>query len=159
MYNTDMRIRRARLEDSVELARLHRSTIRHVNSADYDINVIEGWANRSTAKKFRDFHTKSIRIVAVENEKIIGFGEIIKENGNLGAMYVHKEYIGKGVGTKIMERLEKEAVKLHVHKWEFAASVTSMPFYKARGCTVTKKIKHKLHSGALMDAYTMKKEF
>lgn len=66
-----MKIRRSRLDDCVELARLHRTTIRHINSADYPSHVIEGWSDRSTAKKFRDFHSKAIRIVAVENDKIV----------------------------------------------------------------------------------------
>jgi len=158
LYTFTMRFRKAKIEDAAELARLHRTTIRTVNSQDYSEDVIEGWVGKSTAKTFRDFHDKSIRFVAVENEKIIAFGELVKETGNLGAMYVHKDWIGKGIGKKLFEILENEAVKLGVTKFEFESSTTAKKFYESCGCKTIKKIKHTLRTGAVMDAYTMQKE-
>ena len=146
------------MEDAAALARIHRETVRSINSKDYPPEVIEGWISRSTAKKFRDFHDQTIRYVAVDKEKIVGFGELIKETGNLGAMYVHKNWIGKGIGKRLFEILEREAMKLHVKQFEFESSTTAKNFYESCGCTVVKKIKHKLKSGAVMDAYKMKKE-
>lgn len=150
-----MHIRKARLEDSVELARLHRQTIRTVNSGDYPPEIIAAWSGRSTAKKFRDFFPKSIRIIAVENKQIIGFGELIKETGNLRAMYTHKDWLKKGVGTKIFERMVQEAQKLGVKRWEFTASIKSQPFYEAQGCKTIKPCTHRLRSGHEMEAYLM----
>ena len=128
-----------------------------MNSKDYPPSIIEGWSIRSTAKKFRKFYDQSIRFVAIENGTILGFGEIIKETGNLGAMYVHKNWIGKGIGKKLFILLEKEAVKMGVKKWKFNSSITAKKFYEACGCKIVRKIKHRLRNGTQMNAYEMEK--
>ena len=46
-------------------------------------------------------------LVAVENEMIVGFGDIDKL-GYLDRIYfVHEDYQGKGIGTMICNRLER----------------------------------------------------
>ena len=105
-----MKIRRSMERDAAELARLHRGTIRHVNSRDYSPAQIEAWAGRTSAAKFRRHHHTHIRFVATEQGKIIGFADFGKD-GSFGGLYVHKDFVGKGVGTKLMKKLEEMGEK------------------------------------------------
>ncbi len=98
-----------------------------------------------------------MRYVAEENAMIVGFGEIIKETGGLGAMYVHKDWIGKGIGKKLFAVLEREAMKRKVKKFQFMSSTTAKKFYEACGCTTIKKTSFRLRDGTSMDAYEMEK--
>ncbi len=153
-----MKIRKATLDDAVALARLHRSTIRHVNKKDYPAHVIKAWSGRSSARKFRKLHAESVRFVAVEKGKIIGFGELIKDSGNLGALYVHKNWLRKGVGKKLFLVLEKTAKKQGVKEFEFESSITAKDFYERCGCKTVKKMRKRLRKGPMMTAYLMKKD-
>jgi len=60
---TDMRIRKFRASDAVEVARLHRNTIRNINSKDYSKEQIAVWSGRTSAKRFRESMNKFIRFV------------------------------------------------------------------------------------------------
>ncbi len=154
-----MRLRRSTLADCPELARLHRATIRSINAKDYPAEIIEEWSANTSAAKFRNSFDHVIRYVVEENNHIIGFGDILKKDGNLGGIYVHKDWIGKGVGGMLMKQLIADAKKLGATEWIFDASTTAKSFYEAKGCTVVSlgKIQHRLSSGRLMDAYTMRK--
>jgi transposase InsO family protein len=92
-----MKIRRSAERDTAELARLHRGTIRHVNSRDYSPPQIEAGAGRGSAAKFRRSHQTHIRFVATERGKITEFTDFGKD-GSSGGLYVHKDFVGKGVG-------------------------------------------------------------
>lgn len=68
-----MKIRLVRDKDYAAIARLHRQTIRHINSADYPEDIIHVWSGRTDAKRFRDSAGKCKRWVVVQNDKIVGF--------------------------------------------------------------------------------------
>lgn len=152
-----MHIRLSKLSDARALARLHRSTIRSINSADYSPTIIRSWTSRSTAKRFRHLLSTCIRYVAIENEMIMGFGELIGESGEIHGMYVHKDWIGKGIGKKIFAKLENRAKKMGLTKLTLNSSITAKEFYEHCGCSVTKKIQHRLRNGVLMEAFRMEK--
>lgn len=151
-----MRMRRARLSDAVELARLHRATIRHVLSKDYTPDIIAVWSSRTSAKKFRASHQTHIRYVVVEKEKIIGFADIGKD-GTFGAIYVHKDYIGKGVGSMLIWKIEELGKEMGVKKFEFEGSVTAKPFYQRHGYKAVRKATHLVGGKLPMSVYIMRK--
>ena len=65
-----MRIRKFRNSDATKLARLHRSTIRNVNSQDYPKEQIDVWSGRVSAERFRKSAKENTRFVAIANKKI-----------------------------------------------------------------------------------------
>ena len=86
-----MKIRPFLASDAIETAKLHRSTIRDVNSKDYTYKQIKVWSSRTSARKFRNSMKRRVRFVAVENKKIIGYGDFSHE-GELSGLYVHKDF-------------------------------------------------------------------
>ena len=154
-----MKIRRSILADCAEMARLHRGTIRQINSKDYPPEIIESWSARTSAKKFRDTHNACIRYVALEGDNIVGFGDLLKEDGNLGGIYIHKDWIGKGVGSALLQKLEDHARKLGTNKFQFSASLTAKPFYESKGYYLIQKRKtvHRYVNGKPFYVYKMGK--
>ena len=64
-------------------------------------------------------------VVAVENENILGFGDIDK-TGYLDRLYVHKDYQRKGIATAICNQLE-QAVRGSINTHP---SITARPFFE-----------------------------
>ena len=152
---TLMRIRKFRNSDAVELARLHRSTIRNVNSQDYPKKQIDVWSGRVSVKRFRKSAHENVRFVAIDDEKIIGFADYKKDD--LMGLYIHKNYTRKGVGKKLLQRLEKDAYQNGLRTMKCISTITANKFYeKNRYCTI-KKTKHQMGNQKLT-VYKMKKK-
>lgn len=156
-----MKIRLANDRDCAEIARLHRVTIRHINSKDYPQNIIEAWSGRTNAKRFRDSLRKCKRWVAVEDDKIIGFVDH-GNNGEFWGLYVHKDYIGKGLGSRLLKIAEDSLKKQGVKVVKIEATVTARPFYEKHGYKFVKQDLHPVfgdkESGLCVKVCRMKKK-
>lgn len=154
-----MRIRRARIEDAAELSRLHKSTIRHVNAMDYDDAQVRVWSKRTSAKRFRESHDMAVRFVAVEGDRIIGFGDFKKDDPEtFWGLYVHKDHLGRGIGTALMKRLEQEAKSMGTDTFTLKATVTAKAFYEKQGFEVVRETLHEIEDQKLL-VYVMQKSF
>jgi len=150
-----MYIRKFKDSDAVEVARLHRATIRNINSKDYSKKQIEAWSNRVSAKRFRDSAKNCIRFVALDNNKIIGFADF-KENDLMG-LYIHKDCINKGIGKNLLTHLEKAAYKKGVRKLQCLSTITARKFYEKNRYKILKKTRHKIKNQNLI-VYEMEKK-
>ena len=130
-----MEIRRYRTSDIDEVIKLFYNTIHTVNASDYTSEQLDAWAPENPDLAAWDASLKRhYAVVAIENEKIIGFGDI-DAGGYLDRLYVHAEYIGRGIGTAICRELEGFVRgKLITH-----ASVTAKPFFEKMGYVAVKK--------------------
>ena len=133
-----LRIRKFIDSDASEAARLHRSTIRTINRSDYTPRQIEVWSGRTSAKRFRRKEKGKVRFVAVEKDRIIGFADY-KDNELLG-LYVHKDYMNKGVGRQLLTHLENFAYKSGIRSFECEATITAHEFYGKNGLQYSKEI-------------------
>lgn len=138
-------IRRFRDSDAVALVRVHRGTIRGVNSKDYSKSQIRAWANRSTAKRFKDLVRKNTRFVAIHTvrirgklkEKVVGFADYYKNE--LEGMYIHKNHLGEGIGKRLLSHLEKDAYKNGIRTLRCTSTITAKAFYEKQGFKTIKK--------------------
>lgn len=130
-----MILREYRSTDCRELAKLFYDTVHTVNTADYTEEEVSAWADGNTdLDEWNSSFMAHYTIVAVENDIIIGFGDITEE-GYLDRLYVHKDYQGQGVATAICDRLEA-----HVHGVVTThASITARPFFEKRGYRTARK--------------------
>lgn len=135
-----MYVRKFKASDAREVARMHRSTIRFVNSKDYPQKQIAVWSGRTSAKRFRNSINMFFRFVAVDKSKIVGFGDF-KKDGELSGLYVHKDYQGKGVGYSLLKKIEKSARQKGIKKLFLFSTITAKDFYKNHGYKIIKKTK------------------
>jgi len=91
-------------------------------------------------------------LVAIDNEVIIGFGDIDKA-GYLDRLFVHSDYQRKGIATAICNQLE-QAVQGSIVTH---ASITARPFFEKRGYRVIKEQQVE-RQGIFLTNFIMKKE-
>lgn len=149
-----MEIRKYRSSDLKEICALFYETIKTINRHDYNSDQIKAWSSRSDFLLTQDdFFNSLYTLVAVAGEKIIGYGNIDK-NGYLDHLYVHKDYQGKQIATKLCDELEqycKEGKSITVH-----ASISAKPFFEKRGYKVIKEQSVKVNNVFLTN-YLMEK--
>lgn len=130
-----MLIRKYQPSDCKELAELFYNTVHTINTKDYTKEQVDTWAPRQIdLKAWNQSLQEHFSMVAVENDTIIGFGDIDK-TGYLDRLYVHLEYQGKGIATALCNQLET-AVQGNIVTH---ASITARPFFEKRGYKVVKK--------------------
>jgi putative acetyltransferase len=136
-----MKIRLARDEDYAEIARLRRQTIRNVNSKDYPADVIRNWSATGSAQDFRESAGKCKRWVALDKDRIVGFCEHNFEC-ELSRIYVHKNHLRKGVGSRLLEVAEASLAKRGCKEIRIESTVTAKKFYEENGYRVIQKALH-----------------
>lgn len=140
--------------DCVELVNLFYNTVHTINAKDYSYEQLNGWAKDNIDlgvwdKSLSEHYT----FVAVENNLIVGFGDIDKL-GYLDRLYVHKDYQHQGIATAICDKLE-QAVK--VNKIITHSSITAKPFFEQRGFKVIKE-QEVIRNGIALTNYVMEKK-
>lgn len=148
-----MVIREYKSSDCEEIIRLFYNTVHFVNSKDYNEKQLNVWAPKNADfDKWQKSFENHYCIVAVENETLVGFGDIDK-TGYLDRLYVHKDYQGQGVATALCDILEKQCTgKIVTH-----ASITAKPFFEKRGYTAVKEQSVE-RSGIMLTNYVMEKK-
>ena len=130
-----MLIREYRTFDCKEIAELFYNTVHTVNAKDYTTEQLDVWATGEVdLEKWNQSLQEHYSIVAVEDEVIVGFGDIDK-TGYLDRLFVHANYQKKGIATAICNRLE-QAVQGDITTH---ASITAKPFFEKRGYRVVKE--------------------
>lgn len=146
-------IREYQTLDGKELRELFYHTVHTVNAKDYTKEQLDVWAERQVdLEQWNQSFQEHYSIVAVEGDVIAGFGDIDK-NGYLDRLFVHADFLRKGIGTAICDRLEQKIKgKILTH-----ASITARPFFEERGYKVIKEQKVE-RSGVLLTNFVMEKE-
>ncbi len=146
-------LRQYKTSDCRDLAQLFYETVHAVNAKDYTQEQLSVWATgyvnlEEWDKTLSDHYT----VVAVEDEKIVGFGDI-DTTGYLDRLYVHKEYQNRGIATAICSQLENAvyADKITVH-----ASITAKPFFLSRGYRIIRE-QQVIRQGISLTNYVMEK--
>lgn len=151
-----MIIRKYKDEDLEDMLQLFYDTVHTINIKDYSTDQVDLWAPKIPDKdKWKSFFENNRTFVATIDEEIIGFSDLM-EDGYLNTMYVHKDYQERGVATELLNKIEKEALRLGLSKLTTEASITAKPFFQKKGFIVVEK-QNKKHNGMIFINYIMKK--
>lgn len=148
-----MKIRKYQSCDLEKIVQLFYETVHAVNIKDYTEQQVNVWATGVVDwEKWNQSFQEHLTYVAVENNLVIGFGDMDK-NGYLDRLFVHKDYQRQGVATALCDQLESmagiECITVH-------ASVTAKPFFEKRGYRIIKKQEVE-RQGILLPNYLMQK--
>ena len=148
-----MLIRKYQASDCREMAELFYNTVHTVNTKDYSKEQLDVWATGQVdLEKWNESLQEHFSIVAVDDEIIVGFGDI-DSTGYLDRLFVHTDYQGKGIATAICNQLEQAVPgRITTH-----ASITAKPFFEKRGYKVIKEQKVE-RQGVFLTNYVMVKE-
>lgn len=111
-------------------------TVHEVNKNDYSEEQLDAIA----PKDANEYHwekslEKNHTIVVEEDDKLLAFGNIGK-TGYLDRLYVHPDYLRKGIASKLVEELEEYAKKHGSHVINVTSSITSKAFFESKGYAV-----------------------
>ena len=148
-----MIIRKYKQSDCKELAELFYNTVHTVNAKDYTTEQLNVWATGQVdIEKWNSSLQEHYSIVAVENDVIVGFGDIDK-TGYLDRLFVHKDNQRKGIATAICNQLEQFVEgNITTH-----ASITARPFFEKRGYKVVMEQQAE-RRGVFLTKYVMIRE-
>lgn len=139
--------------DCEEIAELFYQTVHAVNAKDYTDEQLNAWASgRVNLEEWDKSFSEHITVVAVENDVIVGFGDIDK-SGYLDRLYVHKDFQSQGIATALCNKLERSisAEKIFTH-----ASVTAKGFFEHRGYKVVRE-QQVVRKGVYLTNFIMEK--
>lgn len=148
-----MEVRKYQQSDCKELIELFYNTVHTVNAKDYTKEQLNVWATgQEDLEKWKQSLREHFSVVAVDNEVIVGFGDMDK-TGYLDRLFVHADYQGKGIATAICNHLEQKVQeKLVTH-----ASITARAFFEKRGYKVVKEQQVE-RNGIFLANFVMEKE-
>lgn len=148
-----MVIREYQSLDCEVLAELFYNTVHTVNVKDYTKEQLDVWATGNVdLEKWNRSFEEHYSLVAIDDEVIIGFGDIDKA-GYLDRLFVHTDYQRKGIATAICNQLE-QAVQGSIVTH---ASITAKSFFEKRGYRVIKEQQVE-RQGIFLTNFIMKKE-
>lgn len=148
-----MVIRKYKSSDCEQLAELFYQTVHNVNAKDYTQEQLDVWATGNVnLEKWNKSFLEHYTIVAINDEIIVGFGDIDK-TGYLDRLFVHKDYQKQGIASIMCNELE-QSVK--GNKITTYASITAKPFFEQRGYKVIRK-QQVIRNGISLTNYVMTK--
>ena len=149
-----MQLREYKPADCEQLAELFYNTVHSINAKDYAEEQLNVWATgRVDLKEWNRSFLKHKTIVAIENNKIVGFGDI-DESGYLDRLYVHKDYQGMGIASAICDELEYSVngKQITTH-----ASITAKSFFQDRGYRIIQE-QEVIRQGISLINYVLEKQ-
>lgn len=135
-----MQVRRYQDSDAKFLSQIYYNTIHTINAKDYTQEQLNAWAPTSCfevdgwKKKWANLPP----FVALINDIIVGFAEF-EPNGHIDCFYVHHEFQGHGIGSLLINEIEKEASDKKCLRIYAEVSITAKPFFEAKGFNVVKQ--------------------
>src|SRR5205085_9022459 len=122
-------IRRAADADRLAIATLHEASIRRLTTAHYTPEQIESWVGVLRPERYP--LDTSFFVVAVDDERVVGFGEY--HDAEIAAVYIHPPHVGRGIGRMIFDALENEARGSGATSLHVTSSLNAVAFYEACG--------------------------
>jgi putative acetyltransferase len=129
-------IRRWTEADTESLAEIFRRSVREVAARDYRPAQIEAWAAApGETSAWNERMRSRVVFVAEQNGRAIGFIQY-EPPDHIDMTYVHPEWQRQGVASSLLAALEADARRRNVSHLNVEASITSRPFFLARGYEV-----------------------
>ncbi|HET6402298.1 MAG TPA: GNAT family N-acetyltransferase [Candidatus Kapabacteria bacterium] len=131
-----MLIRQALPEDAEAIAALLIRSIRELCGPDYDNDerILSAWCANKTPENMRRGieNPNNYWIVAIDDEVIAGTA-LMTSSGEIHLCYLLPEYVGRGIGTAMLNNLLHNARVLGLRKVTLESTRTARAFYKRNG--------------------------
>ena len=118
-------------KDALPVSALIKETLFTVNNKDYPRGELEEIAERYSPDHLVKFARSKTIFVATVERRPVGTASI--EHDYISCVFVAPSYIGKGVGRKLMDAVEDDAVQRGIRRVRLDSSVTARRFYEQRG--------------------------
>ena len=142
-------------KDSDRLEFIVHTTIKRSYAGIYPQEAIEYFLNLHSKENMEKDIPKGCTLMLELEGKIIASGSIV--GNEIKRIFVLPEYQSRGYGRKIMERLEKAALREGVRRVELCASLPSKDFYLALGYEIVRFTHLPVNNSKKLEYYDMEK--
>lgn len=119
--------------DTIALRDLYAQSIEELTADDYTEDQRIAWmAKAEDAKAFAERLSRMVTLVVQLDGEYLGFASL-KDNTVVDMLYVHPYAAGQGVGTALVDALERLAAARGAKEITVEASDTAQPFFADRG--------------------------
>lgn len=125
-------IRRAKEEDVLQILQLRRKASKK-SISHYSKSHTNAMINYGSEEEIRKAIKKRIVFVAALGKNILGSGSIDLKEKFIYSLFVLPKNQHKGIGTKIIKRLEKEARKNKIKLVQLSGRLNAFKFYQKNG--------------------------
>lgn len=152
-----IKVRKAKKEDARRMAHVHRMSVKKVCSSSYPKETIDSWASGSTASGVRRaISNPDVNyFVAEEDGVVCGVGATVAER--VWLLYLHPDWVGLGIGEKLLRRLETDMKKRGIKNATLESSINACNFYKRQKYIRVKKKTLVFRNGLKVPCIQMKK--
>ena len=134
-----MEIRRYKFGEEEAVWQVYYRSTREVISREYTPEQVKRWApDIIDQKEWTQRLIKKNPFVAVANDKIVGFAEL-EPDGHIDRFYCLPEWVGKGVGTQLLNSIEREAFATGIERLFAESSTLAIGFFKSKGFEVVEE--------------------
>lgn len=140
-------IRKATQDDRVDICNVHRSAALQVDTDHYRATELEAWVTHLSPDLYEQLIATQEFVVAEVDGAVVGFGHLNLEMGAVKAVYVSPDRVRKGVGTSLLNALEKSACAAGIERLRLDASLNSVGFYVRMGYQVERPGVHRTLGG------------
>ncbi len=152
-------LRRAVADDSSRIWEVRCQAIQVGCRGYYSEEDIRRWAFAPLYAEFPAMVEQTEFFVIADAEWIAAFGNLDLAKSEIGAMFVHPDFQGLGLGGRILSTLEEIAVKSALSSLSLVATLNAERFYAAAGFLSQKRIKWKHPLGFELDGVPMHKKW
>ena len=119
--------------DTPLLAEIFRASIEELTGDDYSEAQQEAWVSAADDEKaFGARLAKALTLLGTMDGSPVGFASLV-DNERLDMLYVHPAAAGHGVGSMLVDALEKLAAARGARRLRAEVSDTAQEFFKRRG--------------------------
>jgi GNAT superfamily N-acetyltransferase len=121
----------------------------------YPPRAVQFFKDYHTADRILERHAKGDVVLVEREAELLGTGAIVGDH--IVAVFVHPEHQRHGIGTSVMEDLERAARAAGHHSVHLDVSLPSRPFYESRGYTHLESCSIDVGVGERLDYWTAEK--
>ncbi len=133
----DISLRRYTMDDADITLALFQRAVREVASRDYTPAQIEAWAGHIDRRVWGNNLERQSTWVAMRENTLAGFASL-NDHGHLDMLFVSPDHQRRGVARALLMTAEQAAWQRGMDRMTTEASLTALPFFKARGFEVVK---------------------
>ena len=155
----DMKIRKASNADAENIARLHVASIMNLCVNHYTRDQLNAWTSVLIPSIYDQALREKVFLVAYDSQQhLLGLGIFDIEHAEVSAIYIHPDAAGKGIGSKLLNELEKLARNSNIVTITIHSTLNAQGFYAAHGYLEQELTFHTLPNGSKLECVRMVKD-
>lgn len=137
-----IRIRRAEPTDAPAMCAVNDRAIRISAAPHYTAEQVQAWAGAVTVELRARTVQDTIAFVAVVDDDVVGFANLIVGDAELDLLYVDPAFGGQGAARALVGAVEEAAVEHQIGEVHTRASLRAEPVFLRLGYRVVQREEH-----------------